>query len=200
MPPPDANGGIDPSAMPDFIAVAGRDGGIVGYVRKEAALSTGDQSWPVYGDDLRTVVGRLVPGKGFVPVGVNPVAVPNVPFVAGPAKLVNPPESTGSVLVFVRNAWSNIVWIAVEVGGSYADDGGYWGGGYVGAGCFAMPAGSRLVVLDGDPTEPPAQISAVLYTQSSPGMRAERSVDIDSHGVATVGSGVPTWWVGAPPC
>ena len=37
MPPPGANGEIDPSAVPEFIGVAGADG-IAGYVAKEAVL------------------------------------------------------------------------------------------------------------------------------------------------------------------
>lgn len=32
MPPPGPNGQVDASAAPDFIAVAGEDGGIAGYV------------------------------------------------------------------------------------------------------------------------------------------------------------------------
>lgn len=30
----------------------------------------------MYGEDLRTVVGHLYPGRGFVPIGVDPSGVP----------------------------------------------------------------------------------------------------------------------------
>src|SRR4051794_28584522 len=73
MPPPGQDGQFDPSAMPDFIAVAG-DIGRVGWVEKAAVTDGSDQSWPVYADDLRTVVGHLVPGRGFVAIGDDPNA------------------------------------------------------------------------------------------------------------------------------
>jgi hypothetical protein len=52
--------------MPDFIAVAGRDAGIAGYARKEDVLGIGDAPFPVFGDDLRTVVDQTVPGATCV--------------------------------------------------------------------------------------------------------------------------------------
>lgn len=85
MPPPGANGQVDPSSAPDFLAVAGRDAGIAGYARKEDVLGPGDAAFPVYGDDLRTVVGQMVPGKGFVPVGVDPATVLTFAVEVGPS-------------------------------------------------------------------------------------------------------------------
>jgi hypothetical protein len=44
LPPPGPNGQVDPSSAPDFLAVAGRDGGIAGYSRKDDVLGAGDRS------------------------------------------------------------------------------------------------------------------------------------------------------------
>ena len=92
MPPPDANGEVDPSAVPDFIAYAGRADGIVGCVPKSYLLEPGQRCRgpqcdpiPVYADDLETLIGHDVPGRGFVPLGVDPAGVPGRPVVVGPS-------------------------------------------------------------------------------------------------------------------
>jgi hypothetical protein len=38
----------------------------------------------VYGDDLETIVGFMYPGKGFIPVGVDPESVSPIPAVTAP--------------------------------------------------------------------------------------------------------------------
>lgn len=83
-------GEIDPGLVPDYVPVWGRDGiTIAGYVTKayvlnpiEASITSGpftvpDQ--PVLGEDLKTLVGYMVAGKGFVPLGVNPATIPQFP-------------------------------------------------------------------------------------------------------------------------
>ena len=85
MPPPGPNGEVDASPAPDFLAVAGRDAGIAGYARREDVLSPGDGPFPVYGDDLRMVVGQMVPNRGFVPAGVDPATIPTFAAEAGPS-------------------------------------------------------------------------------------------------------------------
>lgn len=95
LPPPGLNGEIDMARTPDFVAVAGSDEGIAGYVRREylfpmPSTTTNPaeiQSWPVYAEDLSTVVGHMVPGKGFVPLGINPGLVPDAPVQVGPSSL-----------------------------------------------------------------------------------------------------------------
>lgn len=85
---------LDMSLVPDFVPALGRDGDVAGYVRKEEAL--GDPparavgrptrpDIPVYADDLSTLVGHMVAGKGFVALGVDPDSVPNIPVVQAPA-------------------------------------------------------------------------------------------------------------------
>lgn len=50
------------------------------------AFVLGDQVdvwWPVYGEDLKTLVGHMVPGRGFVPLGVDEKSVPTFEAVVG---------------------------------------------------------------------------------------------------------------------
>ena len=92
MPPPDAAGDVDPSAVPDFVAYAGRADRIIGWVPKEYLLDPGAHCRgpqcdpiPVYADDLRTLIGHDVPDRGFVPLGVDPRTVPERPVQVGPS-------------------------------------------------------------------------------------------------------------------
>ena len=92
MPPADANGEVDPRAVPDFIAYAGRPDGIIGWVPKSYLVDPGQHCRglqcdpiPVYADNLVTLIGHDVPGRGFVPLGVDPAAVPEQPAVVGPS-------------------------------------------------------------------------------------------------------------------
>ena len=93
MPPPDANGMVNPSSAPDFIAYSGRTDGMIGWIPKTYLLDLsqhcgpgpGCDPIPVYGDDLRTLIGHDVAGRGFVPLGVDPATIPEHPGVAGPS-------------------------------------------------------------------------------------------------------------------
>lgn len=200
MPPPGQDGQVDPSAMPDFVAVAG-DVGRVGWVEKAAVIDGSGGTWPVYGDDLRTVVGQLVPGRGFVPRGADPRAVPTKEVRVGAAT----PDAggTGNVMVLFRNCSGAIVWIAVVSAGQLQAIGsaGYWPNGYVGAGDFTVAVGDELVVVDRDPKEPAAAPRQLIYAVPSDAGLVTRWVNIDKAGSATVGSGTPEWWHGVnPPC
>ena len=94
-----ANRAVDWSQAPDYVSVVS-NGTVVGYVNKADLVppapgqpipgrvaSAGDQPpaaadrpqtpvVTVYASDLVTVVGHEVPGRGFVPVGVDPATVP----------------------------------------------------------------------------------------------------------------------------
>jgi hypothetical protein len=93
MPPADANGEVDPSAVPDFLAYVGRTERIIGWIPKAYFLEP-DQHCrgldcdhiPVYADDLATLIGHDVAGRGFVPLGVDPATVPEQPVVVGPSR------------------------------------------------------------------------------------------------------------------
>ncbi|HEX5630614.1 MAG TPA: hypothetical protein VFY15_03070, partial [Acidimicrobiia bacterium] len=74
------------SDLPDYIVAWDREGNLAGYVAAPYV-------WPVVGreedfwpdgsipvvDTKLTLVGHMVPGVGFVPLGVDPSSVP--PFV-----------------------------------------------------------------------------------------------------------------------
>lgn len=89
MPPPRPNGDVDERDAPDFIAAWNRDGtAIAGWIPKDYLLSpelAGRDVQPVYGDDLKTLVGHMVADRGFVPIGTDPLSVPEFPAVAGPS-------------------------------------------------------------------------------------------------------------------
>lgn len=87
MPPAGADGTVDASLVPDFIAFVGQTDHIVGWVPSKYLFGPrpGDEPIPVYGDDLRTLIGHSVPGKGFVPLGIDPQMVPTIPVQAGPS-------------------------------------------------------------------------------------------------------------------
>ncbi len=85
-------GPMDMSLVPDFVAASGPDGSIVGYVPKSylqpppyAPGLVAVPPIPVYADDLKTLVGHMYPSKGFVPLGVDPASVPEIPAQVGPA-------------------------------------------------------------------------------------------------------------------
>ncbi len=92
MPPANAEGEVDPSAVPDFIAYVGRTDRIIGWVPKSFLLESEQRCRgpqcdpiPVYADNLETIIGHDVPGRGFVPLGVDPGVVPERPVVVGPS-------------------------------------------------------------------------------------------------------------------
>lgn len=83
---------FDMSAAPDFVPALGRDGNFVGYVSKWDLTEPPTTVWKgqpesirVYAEDLVTVIGSMIPGKGFVALGVDPSAVPGYPSVARPS-------------------------------------------------------------------------------------------------------------------
>jgi hypothetical protein len=92
-----STGEIDPTRVPDFVPVWSRDGShYAGYVARayvlgleeprRTAIRDAVDAWPVYGPDLTTLVGRMFPDKGFVPLGTDPQAFPDATVVAGPAQ------------------------------------------------------------------------------------------------------------------
>jgi hypothetical protein len=90
------DGRIDLTLVPDYISQLGPDGDIVGYISRSVIVDpTAGQrdavgrpmaaTWPVYAEDLSTIVGYVVPGKGFVADGVDPASVENIPVSVAPA-------------------------------------------------------------------------------------------------------------------
>jgi hypothetical protein len=88
-------GALDLSQVPDYVSQLGRDGNVVGYVSKVSITDPSDgardvlgrpmaATWPVFADDLKTVVGHMVPDKGFIPLGVDPSTVDTFPARVAP--------------------------------------------------------------------------------------------------------------------
>jgi hypothetical protein len=200
MPPPSGpHGVVDPSGVPDFVAVAGRDDGIAGYVAKEAILQASDQTWPVYADDLRTVVGQLVPGKGFVPAGVDPATVPDVQVSVAPS-IASPAQPNQKLVVYMRNAGSAELFTAVATGDQYTEGTGTLGGGYIGAGCYDVPSGSALVLLDRAPNVAGATATSTMYVGGTEVPPPSMWLDVAVSGGVTTGRGIPAWWASPPAC
>lgn len=185
MPPPGIDGAIDPSAVPDFVSVAGNNG-IVGYVPKAVVLEpTGDEAIPVVGEDLQTVVGHLVPGKGFVPLGVDPATVPERPVEQGPSAA---PAGGLTRAIYVRNQAAGRIWLAVnrpDEPGAAAFDGG------MGVSCGLEPAGSLTVWV-----REPADLAVGHLPVGARVTWVDRAAD----GTVRTGEGVPDWWSGGPAC
>jgi len=87
MPPPGPNGEIDPRQVPELIAFVGQTDHVIGWVPSAFLLRQGvaDDAIPVDADDLATLIGHSVPGKGFVPLGADPVLMTERPSQAVPS-------------------------------------------------------------------------------------------------------------------
>ncbi len=86
--PRSPNGTLELGHAPDFVSVIGRNGKVVGYAPRADIVSPATRGpltrplggvVPVYGRDLKTLVGHLYPGVGFVPLGSSPASEPCVP-------------------------------------------------------------------------------------------------------------------------
>jgi hypothetical protein len=133
----------------------------------------------------------MVPDKGFIPAGVDPNTVPQFPVVVAPS---GQGEQDGSkVVLYVRNDSPSEVYRATLAEGRITDSGGY-GGEDMGVGCFSMPEGSRLVLLDRKYTEPGASVLREIYTRGPEPEAPSLWIAIGDDGTITQGTGVPEWW------
>ncbi len=81
------NGTLQWQQVPDYIAVATSSGALAGYApRSDVLLPASDNGKPVpngfgsvpvpvYASNLKTLVGHLYPGIGFVPLGTSPASL-----------------------------------------------------------------------------------------------------------------------------
>lgn len=202
MPPPGADGQVNARLAPDFIAVAGRDGGIAGYAPRSYLLpgpttTTGrpvEAEIPVYGNDLQTLIGHMVAGKGFVPLGVDPATVPKVPVRAGPS-IVAGADDSASLTMYVRSAAQNTSWFVIAPRGAVGAQGFNAG---VGVGCLDVAVGGQLVMVDRPPQEPRARAIRVLYQRAKATDQPEIWINVGADGTVTQGVGVPEWWTSGP--
>jgi hypothetical protein len=110
---PPEGGFANEALVPDFVGVWSRNGlTTAGYMPKRYALGGGELTpgtpsnppqalpTPVYGEDLTTLVGHLVPGVGFVGLGATETPVPVAVSVApssAPAPSLSAASSTEPV-------------------------------------------------------------------------------------------------------
>jgi hypothetical protein len=202
MPPGGPNGDIDPRAVPDFIAVVVGNGDELGYVRKEFLLPAPttyselphSDPWPVYAEDLRTLIGHMVQGKGFVPLGVDPATIPNRPVHMGP--YLGPPEGAHVVTLYLRNALAATAWVASLVEGAITESAALAGG--VGVRCLTSAPGGRLLLMDRPPDDADGQTWLEIGVPVGTDEAVTLWIDIDAQGTITHGQGVPDWWSGVP--
>lgn len=74
------DGSIDLSQVPDFIPAAGDDGNVGWIWSADVMPAPGEEHVEivtVYADDLTTVVGRMFPDVGFVPLGAEDDMLPD---------------------------------------------------------------------------------------------------------------------------
>lgn len=103
--PSPTNGHIPSSKVPDFVSVDGHSGTVVGYTprtyvapRPGHRLESGVA--PVYASNLKTLIGHLYPGVGYVPLGTNPATLSCVPEATvsnGTTSTVPCPSSTSAL-------------------------------------------------------------------------------------------------------
>lgn len=91
-PPPPGGGEVDQQHLPDYISAWNREGtAIAGYVPKAClfpepgVVPMREEACPVFAEDLLTLVGHMVPGRGFVPLGADPADVPTFPVQVAPS-------------------------------------------------------------------------------------------------------------------
>jgi hypothetical protein len=174
--------------------------GIAGYVAKDAVLDPSDSTWPVYASDLQTVVGHMIPGRGFVAVGVDPATVPTFDVIAGPGGTPGVP-APGMVREYVRNGASAEAWVAVLRQGRVQPGGaGFPGGTYIGVACLSVPDGSLLVLLDRSPVDARAAPVKTLFVGQKSAEPVSLWLDVLADGTPRTGTGRPYWWTSDSPC
>jgi hypothetical protein len=198
--------GMDAALVPDFVSVWNRDGtAVAGYVPKEdlvqpmptftASRSQG-QVAPVYADDLTTLVGHMYPGRGFVPLGVDPNSIPTFPVRQGPAVLA-PMGLPTSLTLYVRSAAPTTRWFGVVPA---SDTVGAMGATIpISVACLGVPLGGQAVMFDRPPQNAGAVMLRVIYQRVVADGWPTLWVDIATDGTVRQGTGMPSWWVGPPP-
>ena len=83
-------GRIDLAAVPDYIPALDQQGYAIGYVSKWLAIGDDKSDYldpiPVFGDDLKTLVGHMITDVGFVPLRDSSDAYPTFRTVVAPGQ------------------------------------------------------------------------------------------------------------------
>jgi hypothetical protein len=97
------------------------------------------------------------------------------------------------VVLYVRNDGAPVAWVTVLVDGKRWNSTGFWGLN-LGVGCYAMPRGSRLVLVDRDPEEAGSSVVRQLYVRGQEPDPPSLWILIGRDGSIEQGTGVPAWW------
>lgn len=111
------------------------------------------------------------------------------------------PPGGADLTLYVRNGSDAQAHISIEFGPDGGSGKGAEFGKTIGISCNVMPAGSRVMLMDGPPsggTRP--SVKLVIFEATGDEIRPVRWLDIDAQGMGTVGHGVPAWWSGPPSC
>jgi hypothetical protein len=196
---PAGGGFLNEALVPDFVSAWGQGGvTIAGYVPKRYLVGTSgqDSPQPVYEEDLTTLVGYMVPGKGFVPLGVDPNSIPTFPVQQGPA-VSAPAGPSMSLTLYIRSAATKTLWFGVVPASDAV--------GAVGAtipvlvACLDVPVGGQAVMFDRPPQDAGAITLRVIYQRAQANGWPTLWVDIAADGTVRQGTGMPSWWSGPPP-
>lgn len=176
------------STAPDFLSVAGHADGIGGNARKEDVLGGGRAVLGLW----RRPANRARPhgpGQGLAAAGVGPASVPTFTVETGPSGDPTD-EADDQVTRYVRNDAMQAAWITVQVGGHPWNGTEFWGQN-PGVGCYEMPAGSRLVLLDRAPRELGALVVHAIYTRDANPQGPSMWITVAADGSVQQGTGVP---------
>jgi hypothetical protein len=191
MPPPGPDGVYTPDELPDFIGVADRDDGVAGYAPRRYFLANPPEGdIPVFGPDLRTLVGHIVAGIGFVPLGTDPRSLPTV-LTNVAAQSPGASRGIDQLTIYVNNQGSTQAWIAMIADGAVRDSQGYGAG--LGVGCFRVEIGTQLALLSGHPGDEGVHPLQTLSIQGHEQPRASW-LKVESDGDVSFGRGEPDWW------
>lgn len=169
---PPEGGETNDALWPDFVSVWGSDGAtIAGYAPKRYLLDPGSnltpgspsnppqpEPVPVYGEDLATLVGHMVPGVGFVALGLT--GIPTGPS-ASVAPSVAPSPPVPSTVSSASAAPSGILPPAIADCGRISSAACAQAIALARAGHEAEVAGATRIVVDD--TCPPTAICDRLY-------------------------------------
>ena len=125
-----------------------------------------------------------------------PLALSSGPTAAASPTAATSPTAADAawVVLYVRNNSPVEVWDAVFDDGGVRDPGTDYSSGTSGAGCYLMPIGSRLVLLDRSARDPGASVLREVYSRSGKRVDPPLWILISKEGAIVQGVGVPFWW------
>ena len=172
--PASTNGKINTKKVPDFISTWGRDGKIVGYIPRAYLFPEPNQPVkvggiaPVYASNLKTLVGYMYPGVGYVALGESPASQPCMPAITM-GRTANGQTTTGTIpCPSTVETVPNIVGLSLPTAmGQLSAEGLQASISYVHS--STVPGGHVISVMPIPGTEVPARSMLTVVSSLSPG-------------------------------